>query len=83
MYREAFAVSEEDNEIISEDIKRKILNLAQNFSAVVKVKGTECIIEHLTLSFMHSLHLCSSLCVYIYILLRGISGNMASYCTSV
>lgn len=39
MYREAFAVSEEDNEIISEDIKRKILNLAQNFSAVVKVKG--------------------------------------------
>jgi hypothetical protein len=36
--REAFSVSEEDNEIITEEIRRKILNLAQTFSAVVKVK---------------------------------------------
>ena len=38
-HREAFFVSEEDNEIITEEIRRKILNLAQTFSAEVKVKG--------------------------------------------
>lgn len=38
-HREAFSVSQEDNDIITEEIRRKILNLAQNFSAVVKVKG--------------------------------------------
>ena len=37
--REAFSVSKEDNDIITEEIRRKILNLAQFFSAVVNVKG--------------------------------------------
>jgi hypothetical protein len=33
-----FVVGEDDNDIIIEEIRRKILNLAQTFSAVVKVK---------------------------------------------
>ena len=37
--REAFFVSEDENDIIIEEIRRKILNLAQTFSALVKVKG--------------------------------------------
>ena len=32
-------MSEADNSLITEEIKRKILDLAQYFSAVVKVKG--------------------------------------------
>ena len=55
--REAFSVSEEDNDIITEEIRRKILNLAQTFSAVVKAKG-------LTAMCMHILHIVACVCTY-------------------
>ena len=45
--REAFFVNKDDNDIIIEEIRRKILNLAQTFSAVVKVKGTcQCCVNN-------------------------------------
>ena len=44
-------MSKEDNDIITEEIRRKILNLAQFFSAVVNVKGAaSCIHVHVCIA---------------------------------
>ena len=50
-------MSEEDNEIITEEIRRKILNLAQTFSAVVKVKGANSnVCAHMTCTYIVCVH---------------------------